>query len=88
MRGLQARCRGCGQTLQVAGPDPLGLAETAAAIPQLNVLSAPLSLGRPPDEYDIPWATLKRIGLFGGLALAIVVVVTTIFQLVAPLLRG
>jgi hypothetical protein len=87
MRGQQARCRGCGRILQVGGPDPLGLAPSAV-LPQIDVLAAPLAnLGSRPDEDEIPWEALKRIGFYGGILLAAVIVVTTIVQLVLPLIR-
>ena len=88
LRGRQARCRGCGEILLVGGPDPLGLA-SSAGLPSIDVLAAPLPiLSAPPDEYEIPWAALKRIGFYGGILLIAVIIVTTIIQLVTPLLRG
>lgn len=87
MRAQQARCRGCGEMLLVSGPDPLGIQESDAGF-AVDILAAPLPPPPPPAEDEIPWPTLKRIGLIGGALLAAVIIVTTILQLIAPLLRG
>jgi hypothetical protein len=87
LRGHQARCRGCGQLLQISGPDPLGLIGSDITH-QINVLAAPMADLTPMDDYEIPWTALKRIWLFGGMALAAVVLVTTALQYLTPLLRG
>jgi hypothetical protein len=55
---------------------------------QIDVLAAPMADLTPMDDYEIPWTALKRIWLFGGIALAAVVVVTTAIQYLTPLLRG
>jgi hypothetical protein len=87
MRGQQARCRGCGRLLLVGGPDPLGVVSSEGAGELL--LPAVALPGLPPaDEDEIPWLTLKRIGLVGAFALAAVVIVTTFVQHVVPLITG
>jgi hypothetical protein len=55
----------------------------------MDLLSTPLPASSPPpEEDDIPWTALKRIGFYGGILLATVIVVTSILQYVSPLLRG
>jgi hypothetical protein len=94
MRGRQARCRGCGAKLQVGGPDPLGLVTSAslahsAGLQNNALLSAPLTSPSPAaDDNAIPWTALKQIGLYGSIALALVILITTLIQCVSSLLSG
>src|SRR5688572_22481593 len=76
MRGQLGRCRNCGEILQVSGPDPLGLVGIPTTA-DIGVLSAPMPSLPPADEDEIPWSALKRIGVFGGITLAVVVMITT-----------
>jgi DNA-directed RNA polymerase subunit RPC12/RpoP len=83
MRGELTRCRGCGRKIQVPGPDPLGLGSNRLA-PRAAIAQRSASLtSLPPatvDESEIPWATLKRMGIVGGSVLLLVIVVTTVIN--------
>jgi hypothetical protein len=78
MRGKQARCRACGASLTV-GPSkrsgqPVDLASSATPtesgrLPALTPVT--------PDGEEIPWRTLKLIGICGGAVLAFLIAVTT-----------
>lgn len=87
MRGKQAHCKGCGNLLLLSGPDPLGVLDVPS-IPEVSLLSAPMPAHELPGEDEIPWPTLKRIGVVGGFVLCVVIVVTTFLQYLLPLLQG
>jgi hypothetical protein len=81
MRGELARCRGCGRMIQVPGPDPLGMNPPPTGkrgIAGKGTLRPATSPPSPDEETEIPWDTLKRIGIVGGSVLLLVMVVTTI----------
>ena len=67
--------------LQVSGPDPLGMADVSVQpLPDLTeTFFVPLPPARP-DESEIPWRTLKLMGMVGGIVLLLVIIVTTIIQ--------
>lgn len=72
LAGQQTRCPACRGPLLVPGPvDPL-----AGDFLDLN---APLgaSIPLPPREAEIPWDTLQRIGIVGGVLLFLVIVTIT-----------